>query len=129
MRRLIRWARALTFTSCIWMFSLGVLDQPGSVAPTLLPHDAELMRWAVTQGGLLVVVLLLVWSYRRDFTRALDLEKTRADQAMELMTKATVALTTHSETMRLHTASVAQLTEAVKLCKLVQEVLHTRIEG
>lgn len=37
------------------------------VAQATLPvSDVELWRYAVTQGGLLIVVLVLFWAYRRD---------------------------------------------------------------
>lgn len=34
--------------------------------------DPELFKWALTQGGLVLVLLVVGWTYRRDFSRLLD---------------------------------------------------------
>lgn len=39
--------------------------------------EIDILKWGLTQGGLVIIVLILLWSYRRDFTRlmARDEEK------------------------------------------------------
>jgi hypothetical protein len=45
---------------------------------TVAPSDPDLVRYAVTQGGLLAVVLILLWSMHRD--------SSRKDERLEVMT-------------------------------------------
>jgi hypothetical protein len=67
-------------------------DQPTPATPTTSTGDTkpsggpmpgssteiEFYKWAVTQGGLVLVILVVLWTYRRDMQRisAKDAEKT-----------------------------------------------------
>ena len=42
--------------------------------------DQDFIKWAVTQGGLTLVLILVLWQYRRDFFRRADDEKRRTDE-------------------------------------------------
>ncbi len=60
--------------------------------------DGELMRWAVTQGGLFLFTAIMGWSYKRDWERvfirqheALENERTRNDAVMEILKESTAA--------------------------------------
>lgn len=44
--------------------------------------DVDLFRYAMTQGGLLVVVLVLLWSYRKD----LKASNAKQDERIEVLT-------------------------------------------
>lgn len=35
----------------------------------------DLAKWAMTQGGLVVVTLVILWSYRRDFKRVIEAQQ------------------------------------------------------
>ncbi|HEX4346391.1 MAG TPA: hypothetical protein VHZ73_02400 [Vicinamibacterales bacterium] len=39
-----------------------------AIEPALTPPDMDFTRYAMTQGGLLVVVLVLLWGIRRELT-------------------------------------------------------------
>lgn len=41
-------------------------------ADTMTPQDTELFRWSVTQGGLTLALVLVLFFYRRDFFRKLE---------------------------------------------------------
>lgn len=43
--------------------------------------EPDMLRYAITQGGLLAVVLVLLWSYRRDFLRI----QTKDDEKIALL--------------------------------------------
>lgn len=70
----------------------GVLFAQGVLEP--LASQPDLVKYAITQGGLLAVVLVLIWSNRVDAKRK--------DERLEVMTNlvatATQALTKASET-------------------------------
>jgi hypothetical protein len=55
--------------------------------------DMDFFRWAVTQGGLVVVVLVIFWSYRRDLAGLLKEEQQRTRVLTDLVERNTVALT------------------------------------
>jgi hypothetical protein len=59
--------------------------------------DADLVRYAITQGGLLAVVLVLLWSYRRDSMRMLLERENRLAVMTELVQASTAALTRSAE--------------------------------
>jgi hypothetical protein len=40
--------------------------------------DVDLVKYGVTQGGLLLVVLVLLWGFRREFRREVAVERARA---------------------------------------------------
>jgi len=125
----MRALRMLALVLSLLLFSTGAIGQsPVLASESLGETQTELAKWAVTQGGLFLVVLLLVWSYRRDFTRVLAGEQDRADRALTLMQATTAALVTHSEALRVLTNCVNTLAENVKACQLVQQVLHTKVD-
>ena len=55
--------------------------------------DFDVVRYAITQGGLLAVVLVLLWTYRRDLMRQLSEKDDRLKVMTELVQGATTALT------------------------------------
>lgn len=54
-----------------------------AVEPILAEPD--LLKYAFTQGGLLIVVLVLLWSYRKDTMGVLNLERERVTILTELV--------------------------------------------
>lgn len=48
-----------------------------------LAGDTDLVKYAVTQGGLLAVVLVLLWSYRRELKRQLDDKEAERERQLE----------------------------------------------
>lgn len=55
--------------------------------------DTDLGRYAITQGGLLFVVLVLLWSYRRDNLGALKEREDQIRVMADMVSKSTEALT------------------------------------
>lgn len=47
--------------------------------------DAEFWKWALTQGGVIVALLVIVWSYRRDFVRIINHERDKVDTLLKLV--------------------------------------------
>jgi methyl-accepting chemotaxis protein len=45
--------------------------------------DVDLVKYAITQGGLLAVVIILLWSFRREFRRQIDEERERLQEAKD----------------------------------------------
>jgi len=77
---------------------------PGAVGTSLLAGELpvetsqfELLKYAVTQGGLFLLLLLLVWQYRRDFMRREESTKTQSDQLVSLVKDNTRALSENTE--------------------------------
>jgi len=55
--------------------------------------EVGLLKYAITQGGLALVVLVLLWSYRRDFTRVLAEQQDRLTVMSTMIATTTAALT------------------------------------
>src|SRR4051812_22149918 len=77
----------------------------------ILPQvgDVDLVKYAVTQGGLLAVVLVLMWSYRRDWQRTLSEERDRSSATLTLAKETTFALTRSTEICERLTKAVEKL--------------------
>lgn len=54
--------------------------------------EPDLLRYAMTQGGLLLVVIVILWSYRRDFTRIQKRDDDKVAVLTELVAKNITAL-------------------------------------
>lgn len=125
--------RPFILISALFLFSTGALGKTlaGEGAPPSLTGagEPELLRWAVTQGGLVLVTLVVIWSYRRDFQRVFVEEKERTAALMEVLNKATAALATHTEASRQQAASFAELASSVRLCEAVRQMIHEDERG
>lgn len=99
--------------------SLGSLPAPavvgmsGGTAPETEPvAETTLLKYAVTQGGLAIVLLVVFWSYRRDLARIEVRDQEKLQIVTTLVEKNTAALV-NSE------ATNARLARAVEAQKLV----------
>lgn len=77
-------------------------------------NDSDLLRYAMTQGGLLAVVLILLWSYRKDMIGKL----TDRDDHLVVMT----AIVSKSTEAQLKSA------EAVERMARALEIMNVRRE-
>jgi hypothetical protein len=59
--------------------------------------DGDLVRYALTQGGLLAVVLVLLWFYRRDSRRIASDKNVKIDVLIAIVQNSTAALTRNAE--------------------------------
>lgn len=71
-----------------------------AVEPTTMLGDGDLVRYAITQGGLFGVSLVLLWAFRKEFRRQLEDERARTaaadhrtDQVMQLVALTNAAMT------------------------------------
>jgi hypothetical protein len=95
--------------------------------------EVQLFQWAVTQGGLVLVVLFVFWSYRRDFQRLFDTEHQKAGELLLALQSNTSALASHAEMLREQAQaareqarSMSDLAGTVKGCQFAQEVFESR---
>lgn len=65
-----------------------------------LSTDLDLLKWAVTQGGLVLVTLTILWSYRKDFRSLLAEEHQRVEILSQLVRDCTSASAAQAETLR-----------------------------
>lgn len=96
-------------------------------------REMELLQWGVTQGGLVLVVLVVVWSYRRDFQRVFDDERRKSSELLLALQASTTALTTHAEVLRENSMAAREQAKAmsemagrIKGCELAQQVYLAR---
>jgi hypothetical protein len=87
--------------------------------PALLPSasvttDSDLVRYAVTQGGLLFVVLVLLWSYRKDAMGALQIERDRVEILTKLVGDTREANTKSADAVLAQAKSIEGLARAVE---------------
>ncbi len=66
--------------------------------PNMTDGLDPLTRYAITQGGFLLVLLIGGWSYRRDFLRRVEAEREKAEVLIKLVSDNTVATTLNTAT-------------------------------
>lgn len=65
----------------------------GELGWSVTMPNADLIRYVFTQGGLFAVLIVVLWSYRRDFTRILDRDAERLEVLTGLVAANTSAMT------------------------------------
>lgn len=132
----MRHARPVILLLALLTFSFQTAAQtslPGS-GPTA-SSEIQLLQWGVTQGGLVLVILVVVWSYRRDFHRLFNAERDRTAELMIALQGSSAALSTHAEILREDAAaareqakSFSDLAGSVRTCEVVREAFMTQGE-
>jgi hypothetical protein len=98
--------RAICFTvgSVLMMESLSLAQTFGT---TPAEPDVDFWKWAVTQGGLVIVTLVILWTYRNDFKKVLAAERADHEQTRQVLEIATAIareygthITANTEVMR-----------------------------
>lgn len=88
---------------------------------TIDPASSDSMvRYALTQGGLLSLLIVLGWSYRRDFMQMAELRQERISVLTEIVSKSTEAQTRSAEALIQSTAALS--TQAQSIHALSQAV-------
>ena len=102
-----RWVRV----ACSTLLADGVAESiaQAQVADTVLDKvDLDITRWAITQGGLALVTLVLFWSYRRDFKTVLANQEDKVQVLTCLVRDTQMAITDAANAKR-------ELTQAIML--------------
>ena len=100
-----------------------------AVSPSLL----GLLQYAVKEGGLTLVVLILVWSYRRDFVQVFEafrekLDNLKAEKSVlaDLVKEISTVLGQVTETLHAQQAAIEQQRQATERMARAFEVLVDR---
>jgi hypothetical protein len=93
----------------------------GSLSTPSTPIEQEFWRWAIIQGGLLVALLIVLWSYRKDLVGVLASERERSSVLIELVKNSTAA--------NEKSAAASEATEkAVQRLARALEMMEKRLE-
>jgi hypothetical protein len=106
--------RACILIGAVLLLSSGALASQG--VPASAPvgaADGELMKWAVTQGGLTVVVVLLILNELR-----------RSQSLMAALEKATAALAQSTEASRAQAQAFSRMVQSVEQCEAVRQMVR-----
>jgi hypothetical protein len=85
----------------------------------MTPQQTEFVQWAMTQGGVTLVLLVLMWSYRRDFKGILN-RSTDENQELRYLLKENAAAATATA------LAIAQNTNATNNLANVIQVMDRR---
>jgi predicted metalloprotease len=80
--------------------------------PVIVPEQ-DLIRYGITQGGLVLVVLVIFWSYRRDLVRLIDAKDQNLRVLTELVASNTSAATRMAEAVEAQEKVIERLTSAI----------------
>lgn len=84
---LVRW---ISYFGGAWLLLSSLLS---ASADPLADPGMDFWRWTVTQGGLVVAFLFVLWSYRKDFKSERQGDKDQIAVLVQLVEKATTAMT------------------------------------
>jgi hypothetical protein len=125
-----RWwnrVRSLAVIVCIVLFSMNAAYAQAATTYSIQGTESEFLKWALTQGGLTVVVLILFWSYRRDTGRLLVEAHERNLAVREALHEATAAMAAHTEASRQQIQAFGQLAQTVQLCDAVRRMIQDAV--
>lgn len=77
--------------------------------------DPEFVKWAFTQGGLVLVVLILGWSYRRDMLRIAAKDGEKIELLTELVRDASTAVQASTSQSAATEKSIHRLARAIEV--------------
>jgi hypothetical protein len=86
--------------------SLVLAREPAAAGGSADVAQIDLVKWGITQGGLVLVTLVILWSYRRDFNTVLATQRSEIEVLTELVTKSTAAMTDAAAASREQTRSI-----------------------
>jgi hypothetical protein len=89
---MLRALRAPIGMACVCLVSFNGALLAGQGNTVALPVESDFLKWALTQGGLTVVLLFTLWSYRRDLARVIREEEARTQVLTSIVEKSTAAL-------------------------------------
>ena len=84
-----------------------------AVAEPVVVPEQDLIRYGITQGGLVLVVLVIFWSYRRDLVRLIDAKDQNLKILTELVATNTAASTRVAEAVEAQEKVIERLTSAM----------------
>lgn len=91
-RRIFRALRGPLGVTGICLFGFNGMAQANSTG-TLPVSEPDFVRWALTQGGLVVALLIIAWSYRRDLVHIIRDQDSKVQVLTALVQEATAAQT------------------------------------
>lgn len=91
----------------------GITGGLGLIAIETIGQEPDLMRYAITQGGLLMVVLVLLWSYRRDWTEIAEQRRAHITILTGLVQQSAVAQTKYADSQVVMARSMEEMTRTV----------------
>ena len=126
----MRRARPLILLAALLTYAYAAAAQPVLVgAGSNSSSEFQLLQWGVTQGGLVLVIMVVVWAYRRDFQRLFNAESIRTTELMTALQASSEALSTHAEIERESAGAAREQAKAfsdlagtVRTCEVVREV-------
>jgi hypothetical protein len=93
LHRIMRALRGPSGVAALCFFTMNGMQAPIGGLPSGTFGEADFLKWALTQGGLVLVLIVVFWSYRRDFVGILRQEQERTKILTDLVSQSTVALT------------------------------------
>jgi len=91
------------------LFAVGIVENPPL-------SDFDVLKYAVTQGGLVIVVLVLLWSYRKDLKALSERQDERLKVLTDMVQSNAIAMA------RMAAASEAQEKSAHRLARAVERI-------
>jgi hypothetical protein len=125
--RLADFLAATATASAFWMADSVTAMQ--TQIPSLTGTDEEkILRWAAEKGGLFVMVLIILWFYRRDFRQAASERQSQTNALLHVVRENITTMTDLRAANAALQATVDRLTTTVQELKAVNDRLTRAVE-
>lgn len=109
-------ANGATRSAAPAVFALQAAPAGDSQGDTAMgPTETDLVKWAFTQGGLMLVLIVVLLSYRRDFFRKAESHQLQIDALREEKRDLVRVLEQNASAMVNHAVATAANTKATEL--------------
>jgi hypothetical protein len=88
--RPLRWPAAVVLAGAFSLNSVSAQDMDPAAR---VISDPTFVKWALQQGGLLLALFMLGWSYRRDLLRVINRQEQREKVLLEYIRESTRVMT------------------------------------
>jgi hypothetical protein len=100
-------------TGLIHVKGIAAAAATGLFALDTVTAEPDVLRYAITQGGLFAVVLVLLWSIRRDYDRLKDGQTERISVLTDLVQQSTAAQTKSAESQASMARALEEMTRTI----------------
>lgn len=125
--RLADFVLATATASAFWMADTVTAMQ--TQIPSLTGTDEEkILRWAAEKGGLFLMVLIILWFYRRDFRQAASERSSQTNALLHVVRENITAMSDLKASNAALQATVDNLTRTVQELKATNDRLARAVE-
>lgn len=77
----------VALSTCFLLYGNAIYGQSIDPSAAASGLDSNFVKWSLTQGGLTIVLIMVLWSYRRDLQRVSEAKEQTITVLMQMVTQ------------------------------------------